>query len=70
MSADTLATRVSRSRADYILFSLPVLFVGTYGMTRWAVSAGAHALAAAGLVCCLIVVDGLFIHPPVEYDEN
>jgi hypothetical protein len=56
----------SLSRADYILFSLPVLFLATYSTTRWVTEAGTHALTVAALVCCLIVVDGLFIHPPGE----
>lgn len=54
----------SFSRADYILFSLPTLFAGVYGASYWLVQTGTHALAVAALVCCLIVIDGLFVHPP------
>lgn len=67
MSTDNSSDVVSSlSRADYILFSLPVLFFGTYGTIRWFVETGTHALAVAAVVCCLIVADGLFVHPPAE----
>ncbi|SDJ94296.1 hypothetical protein SAMN05216226_11292 [Halovenus aranensis] len=67
MSTDnSLGVLSSLSRADYILLSLPVLFFGIYGTIRAFVETGTHALAVAAVICCLIVADGLFVHPPAE----
>ena len=50
-------------RADLLLTGLPPVFLGTYGVGAFALNSLVGA-AAAALVCCALVADGLFVHPP------
>lgn len=53
-----------RARSDAILVALPVAFLVTYGLGQVAVESRL-AVAIASLVCGAILVDGLFLNPPV-----
>ena len=43
---------------------MPVVFFGTSGVGTLAFDAWVVAVCGAALLCCLLVVDGLFVHPP------
>lgn len=51
------------ARADLLLTGLPPVFLGTYSAGALAINSLVGA-AAAALVCCALVADGLFVHPP------
>ena len=51
-------------RADAILAGMPVVFFGTSGVGALAFDAWVVAVCGAALLCCLLVADGLFVHPP------
>ena len=52
------------SRADLILCGVPFLFVGTYAAASWAMETWVLAAALAAVVSYVLIVDGLFWHPP------
>jgi hypothetical protein len=54
------------SHPDWILLTLPLLFVGSYGVCLWIVGTQSVALAVAALLCSVLVVDGLFFRPPTR----
>ena len=54
------------SRADLILTCMPLLFVGGYGAGVSLFDSWSAAAVSASIVCCLLMVDGLFRNPPVE----
>ena len=53
-------------RADAILGGMPVVFFGTSGVGTLAFDAWVVAVCSAALLCCLLVADGLFVHPPSD----
>jgi hypothetical protein len=55
------------SHADLILFILPVLFFGMCGIGVLATGAWSVSIALASIICCLLIADGLFWHPPHEW---
>jgi hypothetical protein len=57
------------ARADLLLTGLPPVFVGTYGAGTVALDSLVGA-AAAALVCCALVADGLFAHPPENAESQ
>jgi hypothetical protein len=64
MSGSTLSTDLDR--ADVILGGMPVVFFGTSGVGTLAFDAWVVAVCGAALLCCLLVADGLFVHPPSD----
>jgi hypothetical protein len=56
----------SPSRADVILFSLPVLFGVVYLLGTLIFQAQTFAIGLAAVACCPLVGDGLFLNPPTE----
>ena len=53
-------------RADAILGGMPVVFVGASGAGTLAFDAWVVAVCGAALLCCVLVIDGLFVHPPSD----
>jgi hypothetical protein len=64
MSDSTLHTDLDR--ANKILGGMPVVLFGTPGVGTLAFDAWVVAVCGAALFCCLLVVDGLFVHPPSD----
>lgn len=54
------------TQPDWILLTLPLLFVGAYGVCLWVIGTHSVALAVAALSCSLLVADGLFLRPPSQ----
>lgn len=55
---------VDVTRADAILGAMPLVFGGVSGAGVMALDAWTLSIGVAALVCCVLVVDGLFVHPP------
>ncbi|CDK40175.1 hypothetical protein DM2_231 [Halorubrum sp. DM2] len=53
-------------RADLLLLAFPLLFVAVYGALALNTGDGIPPLAGASAVCCLLIVDGVFLNPPVD----
>lgn len=57
---------VGVSRPDLILLSMPLLFVGGYGVGASVFDGWPAATAIASLACVILMLDGLVRHPPLE----
>ncbi|ELZ39917.1 hypothetical protein [Halorubrum tebenquichense] len=53
-------------RADLLLLAFPLLFAGVYAALAVNTGDGIPPLAGASAVCCLLLVDGVFLNPPVD----
>ena len=54
------------SRADLYLTLLPLVFIGMYGGSSLVLGSRAMRAGIASIACCLVIADGLFLHPPTE----
>ena len=54
------------ARADLILLAFPLLFVGVYAALAVINGDGIPPLAGASVACFLLIVDGVFLNPPVD----
>ncbi|WP_136688242.1 hypothetical protein [Halorhabdus amylolytica] len=63
-SADSVA------RPDLLLAGLPVAFLVTFALGRWIVGSRIGAVVAASLVCGYLVLDGLFVNPPLPEETE
>ncbi|WP_135666413.1 hypothetical protein [Halorhabdus rudnickae] len=67
---EPMGSTLSASRQDLILFALPLAFFGTFVLGRWIVDSTVLAIGAAGIVCLVLLVDGLFVNPPVPEERK
>lgn len=54
------------SRADCILALLPLLFVSISVIGFWVFGTKTRVLGVAAIVCSVLLVDGIFVNPPVS----
>ena len=67
MAVEPDAAAIPRlARADLLLLAFPLLFAGVYGALAVSTGDGIPPLAGASVVCCLLIVDGVFLNPPVD----
>ncbi|PSQ56826.1 hypothetical protein BRD22_04015 [Halobacteriales archaeon SW_8_68_21] len=53
-------------RADLLLLAFPLLFAGVYAALAVNPSDGIPPVMGASVACCLLIVDGVFLNPPVD----
>jgi hypothetical protein len=67
MSVQSDAPPIPRlARPDLLLLAFPLLFAGVYGALAVSAGDGIPPLAGASVACSLLIVDGVFLNPPVE----
>lgn len=63
---DLTSEHTDISRADVLLITIPLVFVGIYTVGMFAVDSRVLRASVASLACCLVIADGLWVHPPEE----
>jgi len=53
-------------RADLLLLAFPLCFAGVYAALAVNTGDGIPPLAGASAACFLLIVDGVFLNPPVD----
>ncbi|QAU13794.1 hypothetical protein EKH57_14270 [Halorubrum sp. BOL3-1] len=67
MSAEPVVTTPDElARADLLLLAFPICFAAVYGVLAVLSGDGVPPLAGASAVCCLLIVDCVFLNPPVD----
>ncbi|MFB6200919.1 MAG: hypothetical protein ABEI98_02805 [Halorhabdus sp.] len=67
MARSTLLLSTQRlARPDAILLGAPLVFLGTFCLSRWLGNSTPFAIAIASIVCLAPILDGVFRNPPVQ----